>query len=197
MDKYTFVALPEKHILEKLNAVRTYLYTNGYRYSTILPKNNVHITLAQAGLPPETNLNLLRKDLQTELAEVTSFEVEYDYITDKINPANEKYPQGSAWIALHFQNDNLRDLTIKIDTYLLSKGMSETKDYVKELGLNPEINLYSQIADHMNLCNYARVDRMEEARKYISENVSNKFAITTIALRDSVGNQVWEFDLKW
>jgi hypothetical protein len=45
--KYTLVALPEETTLKKLNTIRTYFYTNGFRYTTTPPKGNAHITLSQ------------------------------------------------------------------------------------------------------------------------------------------------------
>jgi hypothetical protein len=44
---YTLVALPQEKTLKKLNSIRHYLYTNGFRYTMTSPKGNAHITLLQ------------------------------------------------------------------------------------------------------------------------------------------------------
>ena len=167
-------------------------------YQKNLAKNNLIISVAiYAELSAtESDLDRIRNDLSSILKDTDCFRVEYDHITDTIHPASEKYPDGSAWVALYFKDSNLQNLAKLIDEYLIDKGISLTKEYVKALGLDPEIDLYSKIADHMNLCNYARVERAEEARKYVLKNAPKSFLIDTVALRNEVGEIVWEIKLK-
>ncbi|MBL8015253.1 MAG: hypothetical protein JNK26_03645 [Candidatus Doudnabacteria bacterium] len=194
MKKYTLVALPEKQTLGKLNAVRTYLYTNGFRYQNNLPKNDVHITLAELATE-EAELPALRTELQNILEKIHPFGISYDHVTNKIHPASEKYPNGSAWIALYFKENRLRDLAQLLDLHLISKDISTTKEYVAALGINPEENLYSNIANHMNLCNYARVEKAQEAKDYVEQNAPKSFVIDKVALRDDVGSIIWSITL--
>jgi hypothetical protein len=194
LDKYTIVALPEQGALQTLNEIRRYLYTNDYRYSNQPPVNDVHITLAQAEIA-EGNLEVLQESLKAKLETLPSFEISYAYVTDKVHPANEKYPQGSAWISLYFEDPQLQALARLIDSHLLAERISTTKEYVAELGLDPNEDLYSKIADHLNLCNYARVEKAAEAKKYVEDNAPRNFRINTVALRDSTGKVIWKFGL--
>lgn len=194
LNKYTLAVLPEKSALNRLNAARAHLYINGFRYNNNPPKNDVHITVAELRTHP-SRLEALRVELKELLRDTPPFTVSYNHITNKVHPANDKYPDGSAWIALYFKEEKLRDLARIIDTYLIKKGESATKEYVDSLGISEQDDLYSQIANHMNLCNYARVSKAQEARRYVDMNAPRSFIIDSLILRDEMGNTEWNIHL--
>jgi hypothetical protein len=47
----------------------------------------------------------------------------------------------------------------------------------------------------MNLCNYARIDKSQEAREYIEANAPKSFLIDKLALRTEKGDLVWKVEL--
>ncbi|MFS8130948.1 MAG: hypothetical protein ACMG57_03140 [Candidatus Dojkabacteria bacterium] len=186
MDKYFLVALPEANSLKKLNEIREYLYFNGFRYSNDLPTSDVHITLAQTNLEDEDILSV-KSDLKNFLKDQESFSIEYDHVTNENRGSNEKYTEGYAWIALYINNESLKTLSKKLDGYLITKNISNTQDYIDEVG---------GIADHLNLCNYGRLDSADNAMRFIEANAPKSFEIKTIGLKKGKGGKVlWSIDL--
>jgi hypothetical protein len=187
---YHIVALPDDNNLKKLNLIRHYLYTNGFRYDNNAPKNDVHITLCQINTE---NSKLVLEDFKQSIERkgFKKFNVKYDHITNKLKEPNIMYPLGNSWIALFFKDDNLKDLAKELDTVLKILTISATEDYIAPFRTDIDQDIYDLTANHLNLCNYALPERSLEASNYIENEAPKNFEIDKIALRDEKGKILW------
>lgn len=95
MTTYTIVALPQHDLLEKLNAIRTYLYTNDFRYTNKAPKDNAHITLAQVEINDDQDMKKIKQKFQRQLVDQMTFEISPKEIVSREHKRVEvlaKYP---------------------------------------------------------------------------------------------------------
>lgn len=197
MNIYHIIALPNEENLTRLNNIRHYLYTNGFRYSVDPPKNDVHITLAQINSSDDEAFiqNNLRDLINNELKDIKKFEIESDHITNNKKTPDAKYPNGNVWIALYFKDNILKKMAQNIDGILKGLNISTTEDYIAPFRTNSSEDIYDLTANHMNLCNYARPERAQKAKEYILQTAPKNFFIDKIALRDAKGKILWKINL--
>jgi hypothetical protein len=139
--KYTIVALPQEKTLKKLNTIRKYLYSNGCRYTTTLPKGNVHITLSQLEITDTSyNLTDLKELLSKRLKTQHKFNLSHREIVNQEHTRissspefKEKYPKGAARIAIVFQDAQLFPLAEEIRKVLIPLGIDTSLAYAQKI----------------------------------------------------------------
>lgn len=82
-----------------------------------------------------------------------------------------KYPQGCGRVALRFQSSELQALAGKLIQTAKNLKSDRSFDYAKAIASvqgipDQEIQLFDYLANHINLCNYARLEKIEEAVSY-------------------------------
>lgn len=175
MSTYSFIALPTPDLLDKLNSIRQYLYTNGFRYSSNPPKADVHITLFEFEYDRKFNVT---EEIGYVVSKFKPVAIKgYELNNRPHSVATNKFTdKPSNWIALSFDSPELRGYA-----KLISQHISGSQ----------AVN-----ADHLNLCNYARPEKSEEAIAYIkSQNLPEELLVDQIAVRDEAGNIEWRCEL--
>lgn len=60
-----------------------------------------------------------------------------------------------------------------------------------------EIDIYNYLANHMNICNYIRLDKMQEAKNIFEKEFKRKeIVIDKIGIRNETGDIIKTFSLK-
>ena len=58
------------------------------------------------------------------------------------------------------------------------------------------LNIFNYLANHMNICNYIRLEKMKEAESFFKENFQDtKILFDKIALVDNQHHILWSIDL--
>ncbi len=196
MNTYTLVALPEINTKNKLNKLKEYFYTHDFRYYNKNEISDVHLTLSKV-LINESQEQLLKNLIVNLIKDSKPFEVTPQTISTEIKPPSNKYPHGHAWISMLFKDEQLKILFNKIDQFLTKNNWNGNQEYVQkiqEIENNFNLTANDCIANHLNLCNYARPDMAEKAKQLINQEAPKQFLIDTIALRKDTGH-VWELAL--
>jgi len=192
--KYTLVALPQNDILEKLNNIRNYLYNNWFRYTNKPLKDNSHITLAQVEISDINKMEEIKNQFQKQLQNQWKFKITYKEVINRehkrIYDRPEflaKYPNWCSRIALLFEDKNLKELAQKLIAYSKELWIDTTYLYAKDIATSQwkiieKKNCIEYVADHINICNYARLEKAGEAREYFIEEFKGDIIIDKIWL---------------
>lgn len=203
---YTIVALPKDPYLIKLNTIKNYFYLNNFRYTIKTCQENAHITLLQLDWDIPDTLeedikHLLKKEKINLIWDFSIVLQEHTWIYKFPEWAN-KYPKWCGRFTLFFPNNQqfikiaqkIRKLTIKlgIDISLkYAQNIANAQDYPTE-----NLNIFNYLANHMNICNYIRLDKMKEAKSFFKENFQDtKIPFDKIALVDNKQNILWSIYL--
>ena len=203
---YTIVALPKDQYLIKLNTIKNYFYLNNFRYTIKTCQENAHITLLQLDWDIPDTLeedikHLLKKEKINLIWDFSIVLQEHTWIYKFPEWAN-KYPKWCGRFTLFFPNNQqfikiaqkIRKLTIKlgIDISLkYAQNIANAQDYPTE-----NLNIFNYLANHMNICNYIRLDKMKEAESFFKEKFQyTKIPFDKIALVDNKQNILWSIYL--
>ena len=203
---YTIVALPKDQYSIKLNTIKNYFYLNNFRYTIKTCQENAHITLLQLDWDIPDTLeedikHLLKKEKINLIWDFSIVLQEHTWIYKFPEWAN-KYPKWCGRFTLFFPNNQqfikiaqkIRKLTIKlgIDISLkYAQNIANAQDYPTE-----NLNIFNYLANHMNICNYIRLDKMKEAKSFFKENFQDtKIPFDKIALVDNKQNILWSIYL--
>lgn len=153
-------------------------------------------------------LRVLKADLEQELQSLNAFTISYNTITNKVHQwvytneeALQKYPEWCSWVAMLFNDIELKKIaTVCIHTlqkYNADKT-TEYSDNIKQCLPENERNghILDYVADHMNICNYARIEKWTEAKALIEgvEEIKT-FSIDTIAAYSDRNEILWTISL--
>ncbi|MDQ3099596.1 MAG: hypothetical protein M3Q44_07680 [bacterium] len=156
----------------------------------------MHITLSKVNIS-QSEEEILKNDIDNLMQGTKQFQVKYQDIVSVLRLPSTKYPDGHAWVSMTFQDNNLFKLFQDTNNYLTSKGWNGNEEYInniKELEQNHSLKLTDCIANHLNLCNYAKPDMAEEAKDIIIRKAPRTFIIDSIALRKD-SSHAWEISL--
>ena len=198
---YTIVALPQDDQLHKLNTIRNYFYQNGFRQRVSKCKENAHITLLQLKDSLSKNFwsEVESSLINTRKINLTNFQIilqEHDRI--KKNPErNKKYPEWCGRFALFFpKNQNLIHTAKKIRKIAENFDVDDSLAYAQNIAnttweYRDQQDIFNYLANHMNLCNYIRLDKMHLAATYFKQHFNTQsLIIDKIALADDKGQLV-------
>ena len=203
---YTIVALPKDPYLIKLNTIKNYFYLNNFRYTIKTCQENAHITLLELDWDIPDTLeedikHLLKKEKINLIWDFSIVLQEHTWIYKFPEWAN-KYPKWCGRFTLFFPNNQqfikiaqkIRKLTIKlgIDISLkYAQNIANAQDYPTE-----NLNIFNYLANHMNICNYIRLEKMKEAESFFKEKFQyTKIPFDKIALVDNKQNILWSIYL--
>ena len=203
---YTVIALPEDSYLKQLNAIKNFFYLNNFRYTIKPCQENAHITLLQLDwdIPDtlEKDIKHLLKKKKTNL--IWNFSIllqEHTWIYKFPEWAN-KYPEWCGRFTLFFPNNQqfikiaqqIRNITIKLG---IDISLKYAQNIANAQGYSTEnLNIFNYLANHMNICNYIRLDRMKEAESFFKEKFQyTKILFDKIALVDNKQNILWSIYL--
>ena len=206
---YTVVALPEDNVLNELQSIRDYFYQNNFRYYNKPVSDLAHISLSVISDEiSDLFISELTKNFEWEKSFILSNFVvhtqEHKWIFD-VPEKKEKYPNWCWWFTILFPNNeqlvNSSNKTIDIAN---KYWIDETLEYARKMAgyekkdIN-NINMHDFIANHMNICNYIRLEKMEEAKIiFESEFKHNSILIDRIWIRklDKSWDIIYEIKLK-
>ena len=203
---YTIVALPKDQYLIKLNTIKNYFYLNNFRYTIKTCQENAHITLLQLDWDIPNTLeedikHLLKKEKINLIWDFSIVLQEHTWIY-KFPEWADKYPKWCGRFALFFPNNQqfikiaqkIRKLTIKLG---IDISLKYTQNIANAQGYSTEnLNIFNYLANHMNICNYIRLDRMKEAESFFKEKFQyTKILFDKIALVDNKQNILWSIYL--
>ena len=192
---YTIVALPKDEYLIKLNTIKNYFYLNNFRYIIKTCQENAHITLLQLDwdIP-----NTLEEDIK-HLLKKEKINLIWDF---SIVLQEHKYPKWCGRFALFFPNNQqfikiaqkIRKLTIKLG---IDISLKYAQNIANAQGCPTEnLNIFNYLANHMNICNYIRLEKMKEAESFFKENFQDtKIPFDKIALVDNQQHILWSISL--
>lgn len=203
---FTIVALPEEKTLKELNILKNYFYQNGFRYINKECKENAHITMLQLSSQIPSNFY---KQLQDLIVLNHPFSLENFSLWLKEHKRvfnspewRKKYPEGCWWFTLLFPNNiQLIQLAKKIRALTLKLGIDSSLEYAQNIAtatweFDKNFNLFEYLCNHMNICNYIRLDKMIKAKKIFENQFSTKKIIfDKIALVDNQKNIIWAIHL--
>lgn len=182
--KCSLVAFPESSTREELDAIRNALYQGGFRYTNHSLAMTSHVTLAQ--LKAASDPQALKSHFSLAVCPQTKISLqdfsllaqEHTWI-HKFPEWKEKYPQGATWIAFHFQSPEMQQLAKNLmiiaqklhldESFVYAQGIAQVQGIPDE-----EIQLFDYLANHLNLCNYARPEKSAEALNFISSQFKRK-----------------------
>ena len=203
---YTIVALPKDQYLIKLNTIKNYFYLNDFRYTIKTCQENAHITLLQLDWDIPDTLeedikHLLKKEKINLIWDFSIVLQEHTWIY-KFPEWADKYPKWCGRFALFFPNNQqfikiaqkIRKLTIKLG---IDISLKYAQNIANAQGYSTEnLNIFNYLANHMNICNYIRLDRMKEAESFFKEKFQyRKILFDKIALVDNKQNILWSIYL--
>ena len=203
---YTIVALPKDQYLIKLNTIKNYLYLNNFRYTIKTCQENAHITLLQLDWDIPDTLEedikyLLKKEKINLIWDFSIVLQEHTWIY-KFHEWADKYPKWCGRFALFFPNNQqfikiaqkIRKLTIKLG---IDISLKYAQNIANAQGYSTEnLNIFNYLANHMNICNYIRLEKMKEAESFFKENFQDtKIPFDKIALVDNQQHILWSIDL--
>lgn len=203
---YTIVALPKDQYLIKLNTIKNYFYLNNFRYTIKTCQENAHITLLQLDWDIPDTLeedikHLLKKEKINLIWDFSIVLQEHTWIY-KFPEWADKYPKWCGRFALFFPNNQqfikiaqkIRKLTIKLG---IDISLKYAQNIANAQGYSTEnLNIFNYLANHMNICNYIRLDRMKEAESFFKEKFQyTKILFDKIALVDNKQNILWSIYL--
>ena len=203
---YTIVALPKDQYLIKLNTIKNYFYLNNFRYTIKTCQENAHITLLQLDWDIPDTLEedikyLLKKEKINLIWDFSIVLQEHTWIY-KFHEWADKYPKWCGRFALFFPNNQqfikiaqkIRKLTIKLG---IDISLKYAQNIANAQGYSTEnLNIFNYLANHMNICNYIRLDRMKEAESFFKEKFQyTKIPFDKIALVDNQQHILWSIDL--
>ena len=206
---YTIVALPENNILEELQSIRDYFYQNNFRYYNKPVSDLAHISLSVINDNlSDWFISELTKIFEWEKSfNLSNFVVhtqEHKRIFD-IPEKREKYPNWCWWFTLLFpNNEHLVNTSKKIMDIANKYWIDETFEYAHKMAWYEKkdinnINIHDFIANHMNICNYIRLEKMKEAKTiFESEFKYDLILIDKIWIRklDKSWDIIYEIKLK-
>ena len=203
---YTIVALPKDQYLIKLNTIKNYFYLNNFRYTIKTCQENAHITLLQLDWDIPDTLeedikHLLKKEKINLIWDFSIVLQEHTWIY-KFPEWADKYPKWCGRFALFFPNNQqfikiaqqIRNITIKLG---IDISLKYAQNIANAQGYSTEnLNIFNYLANHMNICNYIRLDRMKEAESFFKEKFQyTKILFDKIALVDNKQNILWSIYL--
>ena len=203
---YTIVALPKDQYLIKLNTIKNYFYLNNFRYTIKTCQENAHITLLQLDWDIPDTLEedikyLLKKEKINLIWDFSIVLQEHTWIY-KFPEWADKYPKWCGRFALFFPNNQqfikiaqkIRKLTIKLG---IDISLKYAQNIANAQGYSTEnLNIFNYLANHMNICNYIRLEKMKEAESFFKENFQDtKIPFDKIALVDNQQHILWSIDL--
>lgn len=205
--RYTLVALPEANIATKLNDLRKYFYMNNYRYENREPTGIIHITLAQLEME-QSHENILYSEIKKAWTQWEKILLKDVYCVNKTHDRivsdpifSQKYPNGCAQVALFFDSIELKNMTRSLHNICDTLEINNSQSYIENIKKclppgkqsGPRENY---IADHINTCNYCRIEKGAEAKEMVEKTIQNEnIYIFTIALTDSQWKTVRTIDL--
>ena len=191
---YTVVALPEDNVLKELQSIRDYFYQNNFRYYNKPVSDLAHISLSVINDNlTDSFISELTKIFEWEKPfNLTNFIVhtqEHKRIFD-IPEKKEKYPDWCGRFTLLFpNNEHLISTSNKIIDIANKYWIDETFEYARKMAWYEKkdinnINIHDFIANHMNICNYIRLEKIEKAKKiFESEFKHDSILIDKIWIR--------------
>ena len=203
---YTIVALPKDQYLIKLNTIKNYFYLNNFRYTIKTCQENAHITLLQLDWDIPDTLeedikHLLKKEKINLIWDFSIVLQEHTWIY-KFPEWADKYPKWCGRFTLFFPNNQqfikiakkIRKLTIKLG---IDISLKYAQNIANTQGCPTEnLNIFNYLANHMNICNYIRLEKMKEAESFFKENFQDtKIPFDKIALVDNQHHILWSIDL--
>ena len=206
---YTIVALPEDNVLKELQSIRDYFYQNNFRYNNKPVSDLAHISLSVIS---DNMSDWFISDLTESFKWEESFTLsnflvhteEHKRIYD-IPEKREKYPNWCWWFTILFPyNEHLINTSKKIIDIADKYWIDETFEYARTMAWygkkdTNNINIHDFIANHMNICNYIRLEKMEEAKAiFESQFKHNSILIDRIWIRklNESGDIIHEIKLK-
>lgn len=198
---FTIVALPEEKILKELNLLKSYFYQNGFRYSKKACKENAHITILQLSSQLPSDFYKQMYDLISTnnvfFLEDFLLSLEEHKRVFNLPEWEKKYPQGCWRFALLFPNNSkLIQLAQKIRTLTMELGIDHSLEYAQNIATTKwepleNLDIFRYLCNHMNICNYIRLDKMIEAKRIFEKQFSaEKIVFDKIALIDNQQNIV-------
>lgn len=203
---YTIVALPKDEYLIKLNTIKNYFYLNNFRYTIKTCQENAHITLLELDWDIPDTLeedikHLLKKEKINLIWDFSIVLQEHTWIY-KFPEWADKYPKWCGRFALFFPNNQqfikiaqkIRKLTIKLG---IDISLKYAQNIANTQGCRTEnLNIFNYLANHMNICNYIRLEKMKEAESFFKENFQDtKIPFDKIALVDNQQHILWSISL--
>ena len=206
---YTIVALPENNVLNELQSLRNFFYENNFRYHNKPVSDLAHISLSVIS---DTMADWFISDLSESFEWEKSFTLsnfvvhteEHKWIFD-VPEKKEKYPDWCWWFTLLFPNNEyLVNASKKIIEIANKYWIDETFEYAHKMAEYEKkdinnVNIHDFIANHMNICNYIRLEKMEEAKAIFEyEFKHNSILVDRIWIRklDKSGDIIREIKLK-
>lgn len=134
---------------------------------------------------------MVREGMLKIISDIQPFEVSYTEITNFSRKPNNKCPYEYRWVALLFNDYNLKNFAIKSNALLKSLNLYATDMYFTHIkDVDPGVTK-EEIANHMHMCNYCRPDKAEEAVKIVREKVPQNFTVDKVAYRNADGSLGW------
>ncbi len=195
--KFTIVSLPSEPTFSTLNLLKSYFYLNDFRFKNKPNNSVVHLTLCE-GSCLENQIKEIEGLVFTEIKNSQPITSNYKRVTADIRgPVKDKCDFENAWISILFDDENLLNLSNRIDDILKKLNVSSTSEYIKKILENVEnTNKNNVIANHINICNYARPEKALEAKEKIESSIKKEIVFDKIAFRyDNTGELAWILDL--
>ena len=197
---YTIVALPEDNVLKELQSIRD-------NNKTVSDLAHISLSVISDNMSDWFISDLTESFKWEESFTLSNFLVhteEHKRIYD-IPEKREKYPNWCWWFTILFPyNEHLINTSKKIIDIADKYWIDETFEYARTMAWygkkdTNNINIHDFIANHMNICNYIRLEKMEEAKAiFESQFKHNSILIDRIWIRklNESGDIIHEIKLK-
>lgn len=181
-DTYIITLLPEDNALKQLNDVKNYFYANNFKFKHKVSTSNSHITVSECKAPG--SWKKFKEDFPKTISSLNAIQAKVQKITDEIK-ITENHPDGEGWVALLFDDNNIKKLFNKLENYLDDQKISLNNEYIDAIKTErgKKLEAFDCIANHLNLCNHCRPEKAKEAKDYVEKNISKEITFDKIVVR--------------
>ena len=180
-DAYIITLVPEDNTLKLLDDVKSYFYANDFKFKRKVNASNSHITISECKEP--VSWKKFKEDLLIITSNFYAIEATVQRITDEIK-FTEKHPDGEGWVALLFDDENIKKLFYKLENYLDDQTISLNNEYIDAIRTErcEQLEIFDCIANHLNLCNHCRPEKIMDAKGYIEKSVPKNIIFDKIVI---------------
>lgn len=171
-----------------LAAIKEYFYLHDFKYTTKRSYSPPHLTVAKLWRPKSWDdfSRALTERLGTQEAIVAPVAQISDEVT-----RTARHPDGEGWVALVFSDPAIHKLYFSLDNLLNEYECSGSESYIQAIRdiKGDHLSSFDCIANHINMCNHCKPEKVHEARQYILGYAPKVITFDTLVIRLAMSDE--------
>lgn len=182
----TFVVnlIPEGSDDKMLDNLKAYFYTHDFKFTNKGTHSRPHLTIGK--FYPGNKWEELKKEIERIVVSYERLTVPIARVSHEITQT-AAHPNGEGWVALVFDSQQIKDLYYQFDDLFTRYEVNGNADYIEAIQniKGKHLSTFDCIANHINICNRCRPERVAEARDYILDAVPSQLTFGRIIVRNA------------